>query len=249
MYLDIVIIDYLSLEGEITNYKILPMGNGMIVIDRLADVHRSRETRKKTVGGACIYNSKDCSIEEYNTKIRKFTLDPMHNLITFQFEHKGVPVGPGMEAHGGIWNLILPPRWRLRELFITDPYDKCIEQLELKKQFRYEAYWDSECETQLVEMELRSRRRSFSFIVSGTASLIDTDIESMQYIKSLETPYGVTRIGDVMILDSGGRDKLMENIEKRIDWLELKPNLNGLGVNFNQIIKDSITSFKKKRTK
>jgi hypothetical protein len=246
MYLDIVIIDYLSLNGEITNYRIKPNGNDKVLIDRLVDVHRSRTNKSTNIGGTRLYNSKDCTIDEYQTSIRNFSFDSDQNLIRFQFEHLGVPVGPSRDAHGGMWNFILPPRWKLRELYVVDPYDRTTEEIEKKKSFRYGVIWDSDCNTQLVEMELRSGRGSFSFLVKGTASLIDTDSGTTQYFNGYETTYGVTRIRDIMILDKEGREILTENVAKRMDWIDLKPNIFGFGINLNKIIKDSINNFRKK---
>jgi len=244
MNLDIVIIDFLNIDGSITNYRILPNEGRRVLVDRLPDVYRSRMNKNINIGGTRIYNSSECSIDEYQTIIRGFSFDPEKQIIKFQFEHKGVPVGPSRNAHGGLWNLILPPRWRLIQLHVVDPYDNTVEQIEQKKSFRHDVYWDTECETQLVEMELRSGRGSFSFIVKGEASLFDND--ATQFAPCLETPYGVSRINYNNIIDQDGSNVLSERLNKGADWLELKPNLFGIGINLNQIIKDSINKFKNK---
>lgn len=244
MNLDIVIIDFLSIDGKFTNYRILPNQGRRVLVDRLPDVYRSRAQNDVNIGGTRIYNSSECSIDEYQTRIRDFALDAEKQTIKFQFEHKGIPIGPSRNAHGGLWNLILPPGWKLTQLYIVDPYDSSVEEIEQKKPFKYEVYWDTECDTQLIEMELRSGRGSFSFIVKGEASLFN--IDGTEFISSSETSYGVEKINDNNLIDRNGSKLLSEKLNKVANWLELKPNFFGLGINVNQIIKDSIEEFKNK---
>ena len=54
-----------------------------------------------------------------------------------------------------------------------------------KKEFRYSVFWDEKYDAQMIEMELRSNRGSFSFEVIGTMSLIDTDELDVNYVPSL----------------------------------------------------------------
>lgn len=43
-------------------------------------------------------------------------------------------------------------------------------------------------------------------------------------------------------------DNTGENITNKTDWLELKPNFFGIGINLNKIIKDTINFFRKSKT-
>jgi hypothetical protein len=44
-------------------------------------------------------------------------------------------------------------------------------------------------------------------------------------------------------------ENIEENITDKSDWLELKPNFFGLGINLNRIIKDAINFFRKSKNK
>lgn len=244
MYLDIVIIDYLDIDGVLYSYKITPNTNRERVrIDRLTDIfpdfHRRREM---DIGGIRIYNSESCSIELDETKLR--SVSTTKDSITFQFEHKRIPIGPSREAHGGYYNLILPPNFRLTEIHLVDPYDSKHERIEDKKHFQYNVYWDKSCNTNLVTMMLRSRRGSFSFIAKGSAQIFDT--EKGKFVDSIETEYGIQRISNFHILDDKAKGILTEKIAEKADWLELKPNIFGVGINLNKVIKDAIKAFKGK---
>lgn len=166
--------------------------------------------------------------------------------FSFQFEHMGIPIGPSSEAHSGIYNFVLSPGWQLRKIWIVDPYDYVRPSIESKKQFRYQVVWDTQCETQMVELEMRSGRGSFSFIVAGIASLVATASETVKYVEASESEWGISRLSDTHLLDEKGRQLLVKELAEKADWLELKPNLFGLGINLNNIIRDIIHYFQRK---
>jgi len=244
MNLDIVIIDYLDIDGVLYSYKITPKTKRERVrIDRLIDIfpdfHRRREI---DIGGIRIYNSESCSIALDETKLR--SVSTTEDSIAFQFEHIGIPIGSSREGHGGYYNLILPPNFRLTDIHLVDPYDSKHERIEDKKHFQYDVYWDTSCNTNLVTMMLRSGRGSFSFIAKGSAQIFDK--EKGKFVDSIETEYGIARISNYHILDDNAKKILTDNIAEKADWLELKPNIFGVGVNLNKIIKDAIKAFKRK---
>jgi len=244
MNLDIVIIDYLDIDGVLCSYKITPKTERERVrIDTLNDIFPDFHRRRKIdIGGIRIYNSESCSIALDETKLR--SVSTTEDSIAFQFERIGIPIGPSREAHGGYYNLILPPNFGLTDIHLVDPYDSKHERIEDKKHFQYDVYWDTSCNTNLVTMMLRSGRGSFSFIAKGSAQIFDK--EKGKFVDSIETEYGIKRISNYDILDDNAKKILTDNIAEKADWLELKPNIFGVGVNLNKIIKDAVKAFKRK---
>lgn len=247
MNLDIVLIDFLTPDGVLTSYKVKPKYHPRgVVIDRLRDIYPERFSDDDLdLGGTRIYNASTCSIEKQSSRIRAFEVNEIEPYFSFQFEHMGVPIGPSREAHGGIYHFVLSPGWRFRKIGLVDPYDRN-PTVACKKQFRYQVAWDTQCNTQIIEMEMRSGRGSFSFIVFGTASLVASDPDTTKYVDAFESEWGISRLSDTHLLDKKGKQRLTKELVEKADWLELKPNLFGLGVNLNQIIKDSIMIFRGK---
>jgi len=243
MNLDIVIIDSLTPDGILTSFKVKPAErNNRVLIDRFRDVFPDKYNDELDLGGIRIYNSKECSILKTDTKIRNFSSD--EKTLEFQFEHIGIPIGPSREGHGGIYNFLLPAGFKLLSLYVSDPYDSSSEEIESKKQFRYELIWDSECKMQLLELGLRSSRGSFSFIIKGSAGLLD-NYQEADFKTSSESEWKIGNLTEHFIIPKDGQKKLAEEISKKIDWLDLKPNIFGIGLNINEIIK-SLNIFKKK---
>ena len=244
MYLDIVIIDILDPDGVLRTYKIRPKESGhKVVIDRLRDIYPEKyDDDDLDLGGARIYNSSSCIVERQTARLRSF--DAKDSQISFQFEHMGIPLGPSRQAHGGIYNFLLSPGWRLTEIYVSDPYDKKRKHIKNKRQFSYSIEWDTECNVQLIDMQLRSGRGSFSFVIAGVAELIGE--EKKEFVEAHESDWVVSNIVDNHLIDKDGKAILAQDIAEKSDWLELKPNIFGIGINFNEIIKDSIASFKRK---
>ena len=135
MNLDIVIIDTLTPDGVMTSFKVTPeQKHKRVLIDKFRDIHPDKFGNELDLGGARIYNSQECSILRTDTRLRAF--DSSDHKFSFQFEHMGIPIGPSNRAHGGIYNFILAPGFRLVDLFIVDPYDDKHEDIKHKKQFQ-----------------------------------------------------------------------------------------------------------------
>jgi hypothetical protein len=66
------------------------------------------------------------------------------------------------------------------------------------------------------------------------------------YVQARESPYSITQLSNVHILDKEGRHRLTKELAEKSDWLELKPNVLGVGVNLNQVVKDAIRFFQQK---
>ncbi|HPK99704.1 MAG TPA: hypothetical protein PLZ39_17705 [Verrucomicrobiota bacterium] len=250
MNLDIVLIDVLRPDGVLTSYKVRPTtGPRGLTMDRLRDIHPDRfGDADLDIGGTRIYNASRCSIDKSASKLRAFELGEDRHSFRFQFEHTGIPLGPSRQAHGGAYNLVLPPGWRCRSLFFSDPHDRRHEDVSRKKRFQFSVIWDPECSTQLAEMMMRSSRGSFSFVVAGTASLVAADASDTRYVEARESQYSVAELSDSLLIDGDGRNRLALELADKSDWLELKPNFFGIGVNLNEVVKDAIQFFRKKVT-
>ncbi|MGL5023226.1 MAG: hypothetical protein ACRC5S_07980 [Cetobacterium sp.] len=82
---------------------------------------------------------------------------------------------------------------------------------------------------QIVQMELRSRRGSFSFIIKGKAALIEKRVLFLDYTKS------------EISLDREINNNLFNEKIKRSFWKSFKesiifePNFNGIGIDFKKL--------------
>lgn len=243
MYLDIVLIDTPTPDGILTTFRIIPT-HASLVTDKLHDIHPEYKTGgEMDIGGIRIYDSKNCEINRIESSIRALQTNDSGE-FSFQFEHMDVPIGAG-----GIYNLILPPGYRLIDFRIVDPYDTEHTDIHQKKQFEYKILWDRLCKIQLVEMQLRSRHGTFSFIVDGCAILVDVErINNYKYIDAEELNSGICNIYELnRLLGDEGKNTLVGQLaNKWLKWLEFKPSFCGFSVNINEIIKDYIKNFKRR---
>ncbi|MBD8591205.1 hypothetical protein IFT92_26055 [Peribacillus simplex] len=240
MYLEIVKTDFLSLDGTISSFTLTPQKDSVqsdkIRVDRVVEFERTRVNRDKELGGNIIYNFNDCTISRTDTPPnRNFQIDDINGLFSFEYNHMNIPLGPTNQGIGGRWNLILPKGWRLTELYIADPYHR-EERVEYKRQFRHSVCWDISNDIQLVEMELRSRRGSFSFIVKGTARKF-TNQEEISYISSTDSDFGFKELCDVPSFDIHGRFIRVNKLEKILKCIEAKPGAFGFTIDLKEIVK------------
>lgn len=247
MYLAVVLIDYISPEGVLTTYRITPLNdNGSVVIDRLRDIDIKFDSKDSiNIGGTRVYNASTCSIQIQQTKLRKFRLNESKDSIDFYLEHMGIPVGSPRQGSGGFYNLVLPPNFRFTKLHIVDPYDKSNPELHQKRHYQYDTVWDTTCNTSLTTMRLSSRWESFSFMLLGQAKVFEPE-KASEYLNCRDSTYAVSDLLDYEIISPKARKALADDIANKTEWLELKPNIAGLGINLNAIIRDSIKAFQRK---
>lgn len=245
MHLEIVKTDFLTLDGKINSFALTPKTNleGLrkVRIDRAMNFDRTREHRGRTLGGNIIYNYRDCNLEITTTPPNNnFHYNSEEKSFSFEYDHMNIPLGLIGEGNIGRWNLILPPEWRLTELYLSDPYHKA-EKVEDKKQFQYTLHWDTASHTQLVEMELRSKRGSFSFIIKGKAYNIfeNPTKDSLNFISCLQSDIG---IADLNSLKFGFSNKNI--LEVIYNSIEFKPNFYGIGYDFKKTIQYFFSSKK-----
>lgn len=212
MNLTIVLIDILMPEGVCTSCTVRPKNRlEPVVIDRLRDIYHERFSDDDLdIGGVRVYNSSTCSIKKQRARLRAIKVEETG--FSFRFEHRGIPIGQNSDYCGGTYNLVLSPEWRLQDIRIVDPYDHKHPLDESKKQFGYQVIWDKQRNTQMVEMEMRSRHGSFSFIVIGTASSVDSDPDTVKYVEAQETEGAINRLSNIHFLDEGGKQHLKESV-------------------------------------
>lgn len=90
-----------------------------------------------------------------------------------------IPVERTRTGSCGIYNFILPVGFRLTDLQIVDPFDK--NNKSDKKQFKYEVFYDRDNKLQVVQMQLKSNRGIFSFVLKGEASAENSESEFISY--------------------------------------------------------------------
>lgn len=247
MYLAIVLIDYISPDGVLTTYRITPLDDhSPVVIDRLCDIDIEFDSKDSiNVGGTRVYNASTCSIQIQQTRLRKFGVKESETEIDFYLEHLGIPVGSPRQSSGGFYNLVLPPNFRFTDLHIVDPYDKAHSEIRQKRHFKYNTFWDTTCNTSLTTMLLSSRWESFSFMLLGQAKIFEP-AKASEYLECGDSTDAVSNLLNYGLISPKARKALAEDIADKSEWLELKPNIAGIGINLNAIIKDSIKAFQRK---
>ena len=134
MNLDIVIIDTLTPDGILSSFKVAPIHeNQRVLIDKYRDIYPDKFNEEVDLGGTRIYNSKECLIFRTDTHLRAF--NEVDSTFSFQFEYMGIPIGPSREGHGGIYNFILAPGFRLIDFCIVDPFDYKHKDIRQKNNF------------------------------------------------------------------------------------------------------------------
>ncbi|MFN8560033.1 MAG: hypothetical protein U0531_22645 [Dehalococcoidia bacterium] len=247
MHPSLVLIDMLNPAGLLTSYKIRSTtGFGGLTIDRYRDIDRElRDDASVDVGGVRIYNSANAIIERIQSQLPPPAFRAETSAIEFSIEHLGVPLGRQQDGGWAMYNLVLPPGFRLRRLKTEDttpgPAAKVMQEY---------VSWDTECATQLVELSLgasvRSARGWISFAVQGSAQLVAAAPTDTVYVDARESQWSIAHLAEPGILDDAGRRQLADELADKADWLELKPNFFGIGVNLNEVIKDVIGHFQKK---
>lgn len=243
MYMKLLLIDYLSPDGVLTSYRAFPKyDGGAVVMDRLSDVRGpTYGSSDLDVGGARIYNSDKVEILRSSTQIRAFAYDRDAKEFNFAIEHMGLDVGFSNRAEGGMYYFIGPFGWRAKQRFVSDPYDRKSTDDYKRKQFRHSLKWDTRFHSQLIEMDLRSSRGTFSFRTGGVFALADS---KATFVEAQEDQGIVKRVVEDWHLRDGGGDAIKTDLADKVDWVEMKPKLFGVGININKIIKDAIAMFR-----
>ncbi len=232
MNLNILLIDMLSEKGILDTFRFIPKNEyNRVVIDRLADIHQDvRGNSDKDIGLNRIYNSDKCELVKTQCQLKDYYKNDDDNYVEFTFEHMYVPIGSG-GGSAGIYNLVIPYGYRLTEIYLVDPFDKSSTKLREKREFRYDIVWDDVKNIQIVEMDLRSRRGSFSFIVNGKMTKLEN--KGFDFVDSRIVKDEVTFDSDLNSLsfDIEIKKSFMDNLKESTIF---EPNFYGVGFNFKK---------------
>lgn len=237
MFLDIVFVEMLAQDGTMDSFIIKPKSkNDQIITESYRDTHPDSNNDKFDLGGNCIHNFDECTMKHLKTILQlKFHDDE----FSFKIKHDGIPVGSSEEGHVGIYNLILAPGFRFTNLRIINPFDNKHKDKE-KKEFEYQVFWDKKYKVQLVEMKLRSRRGSFSFILNGSFVHINSP-EKHIFVNCLECDGRLVSLTDHynLLNDNEKKTLLDELIEKSNQYVKIEPEIfPGVSINVNKMLED-----------
>lgn len=231
MNLSIVLTDFIDTQGILKTYRFVPTNEyNKVVVDKLEDICADvRGNTDKDIGLLRIYNSDKCQLLSTKCKIKNFWYDL--DEIAFEFEHMYIPIESSNDGSRGSYNLILPIGYRLIELHIVDPFDKKNKEIEKKKHFIYDVFYDSEKKLQVVQMQLRSRRGNFSFYLTGRAKLESVNADFIEYRNQN------------IYLDDDIREFFFDEGIKKSFWKHLKesvilePSFNGIGIDLKKLFR------------
>ena len=123
-----------------------------------------------------------------------------------------------------------------KSIFLLCAYDKVNTQLEYCKHFKYQLYWDNEKQLQIVQMELRSRQESFSFIVKGKAALPE---ENASFLECIQSEISLDEKIEDLFFDHEIKKTFWENFKESIVF---QPNFNGIGIDLKKFKKVALNS-------
>lgn len=233
MYLTSIIIDIISDDKKLKTITIFPRRtNEKVIVEHLSNLNSSKD--KSTFGTVQIYNLDNCKI-----KVNELDLKAIHGNgadLFFSIDHIGIPIGNPSKHPMGMYNLILPQQYNLQDFHIVDPYDDKKNDIE-KKHFQYETLFDNKQNRHVVKMYLHSAKYdTFSLKVFGSASKEKVINSSLNVINGKNI---IADIADSNYEYSFGKKakKFIKNLSK---YLELKPNVVGIGLNINSILEDQI---------
>lgn len=231
MNLSIILTDFIDVQGVLKTYRFVPINQcNRIVVDRLGDICTDvKGNTDKDIGLLRVYNSDKCQL--LLTQCKKKNFSCFSNQISFGFEHMYIPVESSDSGGCGFYNFILPIGYRFTELHIVDPFDKKGKEIKEKKHFIYDVFYDPEKKMQVVQMQLRSGRGSFSFYLTGKASTENVNTGFIDY-----------KYQDIQ-LDADIREFFFDEGIKKSFWKHLKesvilePNFNGIGIDLKKLFR------------
>jgi hypothetical protein len=79
----------------------------------------------------------------------------------------------------------------------------------------------------------------------GKAKVFEPE-KPLDYLDCRDSTYAVSHLLDYPIISPKARKTIANDIADKSEWLELKPNIAGIGINLNAIIRDAIEAFQRK---
>ena len=231
MNLSILLTDFIDTQGILKTYRFVPINPyNRVVVDKLEDICADiKGNTDKDIGLLRVYNSDKCELHLSTCKINNFSNNA--NKISFLFEHMYIPVESSRSGSLGIYSCILPVGYKLTELHIVDPFDSKKKPLKMKKHFRYDVFYDCESKIEIVQMDLRSARGSFSFVLEGEASN-DDNSNVIEYKE--QRIYLDKDINNEYFFDDGIKKSFWENLKESI---LLQPNFSGIGIDLKKLFR------------
>lgn len=229
MNLSILLTDFIDNTGVLKTYRFVPINPyNKVVVERVEDICTDvKWNTDKDIGRIRVYNSDKCDLISTKCKIKKFSVDNFGK-IHFCLEHFNIPIESSETGSCGIYNFVLPIGYKLTELHIVDPFDKR-SPIENKKHFKYDVFYDEESKLQIVEMQLRSRRGSFSFILLGEAS---NDLDQNEFIGYKKQRIYLDKDIQDFFFDEGIKKSFWQSFKES---LMLEPNFNGIGIDLKKL--------------
>ena len=103
------------------------------------------------------------------------------------------------------------------------------KNLKKKKHFKYDVFYDCESHIQVVQMQLRSARGNFSFILTGEACIDDG---KNKFIDCKEQNIYLDEDIREFFFDDGIKKSFWKNLKESI---LLEPNFNGIGIDLKKL--------------
>lgn len=230
MNLSILVTDFLDKQGILKTYRFVPINQyNKVVVDKFTNICADiRGNTDKDIGLLRVYNSDKCQLNTTTCKINDFEIDNMGR-IAFCFEHMYIPVESSNTGSCGIYNFVLPVGFKLIELHIVDPFDNGKKAYKERKHFNYQVFYDNESKIQIVQMQLRSRRGSFSFILNGKA---DVDGSNNSFIEYQEQKIYLDDDIIEPFLDEGVKKSFLKNLKESV---LIEPNFYGIGIDIKKL--------------
>lgn len=237
MFLDVVLVEILAQDSTMNSFIIKPKSkNDQIITESYRDAHPDSPNDKFDLGGTRIYNFDECMMKHLKTILH---LKVNGDEFSFKIKHERIPVGSINEGHEGIYNLILAPGLRFTNLRIIDPFDNKHKDKD-KKEFKYQIFWDKKYEVQLVEMKLRSRRGSFSFILNGSF-VHKSSSEEHIFVNCSESDGRLISLTDCHNFLNDNEKKALsdEIIEKLNQYVKIEPVIfPGVSIKVNKLLEE-----------
>ncbi len=232
MNLSIVITDFIDTQGILKTYRFVPTNEyNKVVVDKLGDICADvKGNTDKDIGLLRIYNSDRCQLLSTKCKIRNFLYNS--SKMYFEFEHMYIPIESSNYGSCGFYSFILPIDYRLTELHIVDPFDKKNKNIKEKKHFKYDVFYDLEKKLQIVQMQLRSSRGSFSFYLTGKASMEGVNTDFVDYKE--QNIYLDDDIRE-FFFDEGIKKSFWRNLKESVI---LEPSFNGIGIDLKKFFRN-----------
>ena len=112
----------------------------------------------------------------------------------------------------------------------SSPRKNCNNKnLKKKKHFKYDVFYDCESHIQVVQMQLRSARGNFSFILTGEACIDDG---KNKFIDCKEQNIYLDEDIREFFFDDGIKKSFWKNLKESI---LLEPNFNGIGIDLKKL--------------